>query len=164
MFHLLDANFVFFFIGSSTIDIGISIIRNTKRLYELCFLLVPRVVQVHSFDGVMIDAPGTPTSTANGGSNGLDDVPVSKETKSRVLAGFREKILEAALSLYSGQYSVGFMDMKIPARYPITFSDIRRDHKPLLELKTVLSYYPSGFSSEHGQQCSRSYLRLGMQS
>lgn len=87
-----------------------------------------------------------------GQSSHPDDIPSSKAPRSRPPVGFREKILHTALPPYSGPYSVGFMDLEIPAREPRTFSDIKRDHKHLLSFETVLFsiFYPSGFGSGHG--------------
>lgn len=44
------------------------------------------------------------------------------------------------------------MDIELPVDEPRVFSDIKRDHKHLLELETVLFsvYYPSGFGSGQG--------------
>jgi len=81
-----------------------------------------------------------------------DAIPNEKPPKSRPPVGLREKILRAALPHYSGPYSVGLMDIELPAREPRTFSEIKRDHRHLLKLETVLFaiYYPSGFGSGQG--------------
>jgi platelet-activating factor acetylhydrolase len=82
-----------------------------------------------------------------------DDVPKgTKPPNSREPAGFREKLLRTPLPYYSGPYSVGMMDIEVPAREPRTFSEIKRNHMHLLELETVLFsvYYPSDFGSGHG--------------
>lgn len=81
------------------------------------------------------------------------DVPISKKPKSRAPAGLREKLLTTPLPLYSGPYTVGYMEIEVPVRKPRVISDIQREHKPLLELKTVLFsiYYPSGFGSGEGR-------------
>lgn len=44
------------------------------------------------------------------------------------------------------------MDIEVPAREPRTFSHIKRDHRALLQLETVLFsvFYPSGFGSGEG--------------
>jgi platelet-activating factor acetylhydrolase len=57
------------------------------------------------------------------------------------------------LPYYSGPYSVGIMDIEVPARQPRYFSEIKRYHRHLLELETVLFsvFYPSGFGSGHGK-------------
>jgi platelet-activating factor acetylhydrolase len=45
------------------------------------------------------------------------------------------------------------MDIEVPARHPRYFSEIKRYHRHLLELETVLFsvFYPSGFGSGHGK-------------
>lgn len=93
-------------------------------------------------------------SAVNPKANKPDDVPkTSKQPKSRPPAGIREKILRTPLPYYSGPYSVGTMDIEFPAREPRTFSSIKRNHKHLLELETVLFqvFYPSGFGSGDGK-------------
>lgn len=83
-----------------------------------------------------------------------DDVPrLSKQPNSRPPSGIREHILRTPLPLYSGPYSVGMMDIEVPAREPRYFSEIKRDGKHLLELETVLFsvFYPSGFGSGQGK-------------
>jgi platelet-activating factor acetylhydrolase len=84
--------------------------------------------------------------------NKPDDVPYSKQPKSRQPSGFRENILQTPLPYYSGPYSVGMMDVEVPVREPRSFSDIKRNHRHLLELDTVLFtiYYPSEFGSGEG--------------
>ncbi|ESZ97347.1 hypothetical protein SBOR_2277 [Sclerotinia borealis F-4128] len=79
-------------------------------------------------------------------------VPITKHPKSREPAGFREKILRTPLPYYSGPYSVGQMDIEVPVRQPRTFSNIKREHKHVLNLETVLFsiFYPSGFGSGEG--------------
>jgi len=94
------------------------------------------------------------TSTAMQSANKPNDVPKnSKQPKSRPPAGIREKLLRTPLPYYSGPYSVGIMDIEYPAREPRSFSNIKRDHRHLLELETVLFsvYYPSGFGSGEGK-------------
>jgi platelet-activating factor acetylhydrolase len=87
---------------------------------------------------------------ANG--NVPDAVPYPKHPKSRPPASITDKIFKKTLPLYSGPYSVGFMDMEVPVRNPRTFSDMHRENRPLLEMETVLfsMYYPSGFGSGQG--------------
>jgi len=79
--------------------------------------------------------------------NKPDDVPDSKLPKSRQPSSLRDKILGTPLPDYSGPYSVGMMEVEVPAREPRSFSDIKRNDTYLLELDTVLFtvYYPSGF-------------------
>jgi platelet-activating factor acetylhydrolase len=80
-------------------------------------------------------------------------VPNQKKPKSRPPAGVREKIFRSPLPFYSGPYSVGFMDIEFPVRSPRRFSNIKRNHKHVLELETVLLsiYYPSGFQTGLGK-------------
>jgi hypothetical protein len=91
---------------------------------------------------------------ATGSLNKPDDVPrPTKQPKSRPPTGIREHILRTPLPYYSGPYSVGVMDIEVPARQPRYFSDIKREHRHLLELETVLFsvFYPSGFGSGQGK-------------
>jgi platelet-activating factor acetylhydrolase len=85
-------------------------------------------------------------------SSARDNRHASKQPKSRPPAGMREKILTTPLPHYSGPYGVGFMDIEVPVREPRTFSEIKRDHRHLLQLETVLFsvFYPSGFGSGSG--------------
>ncbi|CAJ2500428.1 Uu.00g032810.m01.CDS01 [Anthostomella pinea] len=50
---------------------------------------------------------------------------------------------------YAGPYSVGTMEIEMPAREPRTFSHIKRNHKHALRMDTVLfaMYYPCDTSS-----------------
>jgi platelet-activating factor acetylhydrolase len=85
--------------------------------------------------------------------NKPDDIPsMTKQPKSRPPSGIREHILRSPLQLYSGPYSVGLIDIEVPARQPRYFSEIKREHRHLLELETVLFsvFYPSGFGSGQG--------------
>jgi len=92
-------------------------------------------------------------SAVNSSANKPDDVPNSKKPKSRPASGIRERFLHNPLPYYSGPYSVGMMDIEVPAREPRTFSRIKRKHRHLLELETVLFtvFYPSGFGSGQGK-------------
>jgi hypothetical protein len=80
-------------------------------------------------------------------------IPNEKPPKSRPPVGLRDKVLRAALPHYSGPYGVGLMDIELPAREPRTFSEIKRNHRHLLRLETVLFtiFYPSGFGSGQGK-------------
>jgi len=75
-----------------------------------------------------------------------------KHPNSRPPEGFREKILRTPLPQYSGPYSVGMIDLEVPARDPRAFSDITRHHQPLIKIETVLMsvFYPSAFGSGNG--------------
>jgi len=80
-----------------------------------------------------------------------EDVPkMSKQPNSRPPVGIREHILRTPLPYYSGPYSVGMMDIEVPAREPRHFSEIKREHRHLLQLETVLFsvFYPSGLYEE----------------
>ncbi|KAG9242444.1 platelet-activating factor acetylhydrolase, isoform II-domain-containing protein [Calycina marina] len=82
-----------------------------------------------------------------------ESTPLEKPPKSRPPVGLRDRILKSSLPQYSGPYSVGLMDIEVPACSPRTFSSIKREHKHLLKLETVLFtvYYPSAIGSGHGQ-------------
>lgn len=95
----------------------------------------------------MTEALNRMASAATQSVNKPDDVPkMSKQPNSRPPTGIREHILRTPLPYYSGPYSVGVMDIEVPVREPRHFSEIKREHKHLLELETVLFsvYYPSG--------------------
>ncbi|KAK2596946.1 hypothetical protein N8I77_012826 [Diaporthe amygdali] len=57
---------------------------------------------------------------------------------------WRERIFHA-LPYYTGPYSVGYMEVELPVDEPRTFSRIKREHRPALQLDTVLFsvYYPT---------------------
>ncbi|KAI0169831.1 platelet-activating factor acetylhydrolase, isoform II-domain-containing protein [Hypoxylon sp. FL1284] len=61
---------------------------------------------------------------------------------------FREHLFHA-LPEYAGPYSVGVMEVEVPARSPRTFSGIKRDHVHALRMDTVLFsvFYPCDASS-----------------
>ena len=82
-----------------------------------------------------------------------ESTPLEKPPKSRPAVGIREKLLKKALPQYSGPYEVGLMDIEVPARDPRTFSEIKREHKHLLKLETVLFtiFYPSALGSGQGR-------------
>lgn len=95
----------------------------------------------------MTDALNRMASGATRSVSRPDDVPKNpKEPNSRPPTGIREHILRTPLPYYSGPYSVGVMDIEVPVREPRHFSEIKREHKHLLELETVLFsvFYPSG--------------------
>lgn len=81
-----------------------------------------------------------------------DACHTSKDPKSRPPSGLREKILRNPLPRYSGPYSVGWMDIEVPVREPRVFSHIKRQHRHLLQLETVLFsvFYPSAIGSGQG--------------
>lgn len=66
--------------------------------------------------------------------------------KARPANSLRDKVpLYSKLPRYSGPYKVGFIEIEIPATNPRTFSHIRREHRHVLALETVLFsiYYPA---------------------
>ncbi|KAF2813123.1 uncharacterized protein BDZ99DRAFT_438015 [Mytilinidion resinicola] len=85
-------------------------------------------------------------------------IPNAKKPKSRPPQSFRDKagFLQSSLPKYSGPYSVGIMELEIPARHPQTFSHIKRHGHHILRLETVLItiYYPSAFGSGAGKDPS----------
>lgn len=85
-------------------------------------------------------------------------VPNAQRPRTRPPRELRDKlgILQASLPIYSGPYSVGMMDIEVPAADPRVFSHIKRDHHHLLKLETVLIsiYYPSEFGSGSGRDPS----------
>jgi platelet-activating factor acetylhydrolase len=93
-----------------------------------------------------VDGQSTRPSKTNAANN------ASKQPKSRPPAGLREKILRTPLPYYSGPYGVGWMDIEVPVREPRSFSHIKRQHRHLLQLETVLFsiFYPSAFGSGQG--------------
>ena len=82
------------------------------------------------------------------GSRYTSKVPHAKKPKPRPPRGWRDKVIVPivrALPTYTGPYPVGTMEIEVPAGNPRTFSDIKRNHKHLLQLETVLMtvYYPA---------------------
>lgn len=74
-------------------------------------------------------------------------LPNARKPKARPPRGLRDKYFLPVKSLptYTGPYSVGTMEIEVPARDPRTFSHIKRDGRHVLELETVLMtiYYPA---------------------
>ncbi|PQE29984.1 platelet-activating factor acetylhydrolase protein [Rutstroemia sp. NJR-2017a WRK4] len=95
---------------------------------------------------------GDNSSTEGVAPDKPENVPNPKQPKTRYPNGFREKILRTPLPYYSGPYSVGMMDIEVPVREPRSFSHIKRNHRHVLELETVLFsvFYPSKFGSGDG--------------
>ncbi|KAF2868604.1 platelet-activating factor acetylhydrolase, isoform II-domain-containing protein [Massariosphaeria phaeospora] len=89
------------------------------------------------------------------GSSGTGKVPNAKKPRSRPPTGLRDKLgfLQGHLPHSSGPYSVGSMDVEVPAEHPRTFSNITRKGHHLLQLKTVLFtlYYPAALGSGAGK-------------
>lgn len=86
---------------------------------------------------------------------GPHHVPPSQSPKTRrPPQSLRDKIpFHGTLPKYSGPYSVGFMDIEIPAASPRPFSHITRHGRHILQLETVLTsfYYPSAIGSGIGK-------------
>lgn len=61
----------------------------------------------------------------------------------------RERFLHR-LPHYTGPYSVGYMDIEVPARNPRPISSLKRNGKPVLRMDTVLMgvYYPGDLRKE----------------
>lgn len=80
------------------------------------------------------------------------NVPKDKSPKARPPKSFRDSIpLYGKLPNYSGPYAVGLIDLEIPVREPRHFSHIKRDHRHVLVLETVLFtiYYPAHLDVHH---------------
>ncbi|TLD38795.1 platelet-activating factor acetylhydrolase isoform II-domain-containing protein [Venturia nashicola] len=82
-------------------------------------------------------------------------VPNAKKPRSRPPADWRDQrwFLHGTLPRYTGPYSVGVMDIEVPAEHPQSFSHITRHKHHLFKLETVLFniYYPSAFGSGAGK-------------
>ncbi|KAK8136815.1 phospholipase A2 [Apiospora sp. TS-2023a] len=72
--------------------------------------------------------------------------------------GWRGRVFHS-LPSYTGPYSVGTMEIEVPAREPRPFSHIKRDHDYALRMDTVLFsvYYPTDLTyyAKHGNKPSR---------
>ncbi|KAL6706402.1 hypothetical protein ACN47E_005508 [Coniothyrium glycines] len=82
-------------------------------------------------------------------------VPNAKKPRSRPPTSLRDHLPypTSVLNPASGPYSVGSMELEIPAEKPRTISNITRKGKHLLQLETVLFtlYYPASFGSGAGK-------------
>jgi platelet-activating factor acetylhydrolase len=80
-------------------------------------------------------------------------IPNAKKPRSRPPISKRDKAFFSTLPRYSGPYSVGIMDIEVPAEHPRSFSNITRHKHHILKLETVLMtvYYPSAFGSGAGK-------------
>lgn len=87
------------------------------------------------------------------GATRTSKIPYSKKPKPRPPRGFRDTSFFPGRSLpgYTGPYSVATMEIEVPARNPRTFSHIKRDHKHVLQLETVLMtvYYPASMDAHN---------------
>jgi platelet-activating factor acetylhydrolase len=94
------------------------------------------------------------SSTVGGGGG---KVPNSKKPRSRPPISLRDKLgFLSQLPPYSGPYSVGCMDIEVPAANPRTISNIKRNGRHVLQLETVLFtlYYPASFGTGRGKDPS----------
>ncbi|KAF1955366.1 hypothetical protein CC80DRAFT_92911 [Byssothecium circinans] len=91
--------------------------------------------------------------SAKGGGTGK--IPNAKKPRSRPPISFRDSAVfwHGTLPPSSGPYSVGSMDIEVPAEKPRTFSNITRNGRHVLQLETVLFtlYYPASFGAGHGK-------------
>jgi platelet-activating factor acetylhydrolase len=101
------------------------------------------------------DEPSTLHRTHSAKGGGTGKVPNAKKPRSRPPRSFRDSAIfwHGTLPPSSGPYSVGSMDIEIPAEKPRTISNIKRDGKHVLQLETVLFtlYYPAAFGTGHGK-------------
>jgi len=56
------------------------------------------------------------------------DAPRHGKAKAPIPKSWRDRLLHA-LPQYTGPYSVGYLEMEVPAREPRSFSHIKRDHR-----------------------------------
>ncbi|KAF3762254.1 hypothetical protein M406DRAFT_217998, partial [Cryphonectria parasitica EP155] len=73
------------------------------------------------------------------------------DLSSRPPVTWRERIFHS-LPYYTGPYSVGYLELELPAERPRTFSRIKRDSRHALQLDTVLFsiYYPTNVDPSSG--------------
>ena len=94
------------------------------------------------------------------GSEHTTKVPNAKKPKSRPPRGFRDKpwVPGRSLPTYTGPYSVGTMEIEVPAEDPrVISSHITRKKKHVLQLETILMniYYPASLDSHNPQHTER---------
>ncbi|KAF2722843.1 platelet-activating factor acetylhydrolase-like protein, partial [Polychaeton citri CBS 116435] len=79
-------------------------------------------------------------------------IPNAQKPKTRPPRGLRDHFLFPGRSLptYTGPYSVGTMEIEVPAQEPRTFSNIKRHGIHMLQLETVLMtvYYPAAVETQ----------------
>lgn len=82
-------------------------------------------------------------------------VPHAKKPRSRPPTSLRDRLPfpNSSLPPASGPYSVGSMEIEVPAEHPHTISHIRRGGRHLLQIETVLFtlYYPAALGSGSGK-------------
>lgn len=88
------------------------------------------------------------------GRQSTGEVPHAKKPRSRPPTSLRDHLPfpMSTLPPASGPYSVGSMEIEVPAENPHTISHITRDGRHLLQLETVLFtlYYPAALGSGSG--------------
>ena len=98
---------------------------------------------------------GEELTRKNSAIGGTGKVPNAKKPRSRPPRSLRDKVgfLHGHLPSSSGPYSVGSMDIEIPAESPRPISHIKRDGRHVLRLETVLFtlYYPAAFGAGVGK-------------
>jgi len=116
-------------------------------------------------DNAAKSSPSTQKDDKNAGNR---HVPGAKQPKARPQQSLREKLLPSAvhakLPKYTGPFAVGTMEIEIPVEQPRSFApEIKRHHRPVLELETLLMtvFYPAdrasgqGLSPDGGKRWSR---------
>lgn len=102
--------------------------------------------------------PGALQSDAN-----TNKVPNARKPKVRPPRGWRDTwfIPGRSLPTYTGPYPVGTMEIEVPVQNPRHFSHIKRDHKHILQLETVLMtvYYPSSHHERNLAQTGKKLSR-----
>lgn len=94
------------------------------------------------------------------GSEHTSKVPNAKKPKARPPRGWRDKpwVPGRSLPTYTGPYSIGTMEIEVPAENPRVISHhITRKKKHVLQLETVLMniYYPASLESHNPQNSER---------
>lgn len=94
------------------------------------------------------------------GSEHTSKVPNAKKPKARPPRGFRDKswVPGRSLPTYTGPYSIGTMEIEVPAENPRVISHhITRKKKHVLQLETVLMniYYPASLETHDPQNPER---------
>ncbi|EGX89450.1 phospholipase A2, group VII [Cordyceps militaris CM01] len=81
--------------------------------------------------------------------NPTGDTQSLRESAVKPTKTLRERFLHR-LPHYTGPYSVGYMDIEVPARNPRPISTLKRNGKPVLRMDTVLLgiYYPGDLRKE----------------
>ena len=97
------------------------------------------------------------------GGEETSKVPNARKPKVRPPRGWRDNVLFPVRSLptYTGPYPVATMEIEVPARKPRSFSNIKRNHRHMLQLETVLMtiYYPTHHGNPNAEQGSPNFSR-----